>query len=76
MPLVAGDQIIGAPRVGAFNEQVVARVGCHVEGAQWFDEIGPLPDQVEDLPLNPFADSKFGTCQNVLILLQNHSRDV
>ena len=69
MPLVAGHQIIGAPRIGTFHEEIVARVGCHLQGARRFDEMGPLPDQVEDLPLNPFADSKFGTRQNVLILL-------
>ena len=73
VPLVAGHQVIGTPGVGTFNEYVVVRVGRDLKRAGRFHEIGPLLDEIDELPLNTLSDAEFRTCQDVLVFRQDGS---
>jgi hypothetical protein len=58
VPLVAGHQVVGAGRVGAFQEQVVAGVLTHMEVARRADEVRMTRDKVDKLTLQALADLK------------------
>jgi hypothetical protein len=76
VPLVAGNQVIGTPGIGTFDEYVVARVGRDLKRAGRFHEISPLLDQIDELPLNALSDAEFRTCQDILVFRQDGSRYV
>ena len=42
MPLVAGDQVVGAGGIGAFQENVIGGIGRDLEGTRGHDEMGPV----------------------------------
>ena len=61
MARVAGDQIVGAGGVGAFDENVVVDVVCGPDGTCWGNEMRSIFDELEKLLPKAAADLEFRT---------------
>ena len=59
MALIAGDQVVRAGGVGAFEENVIGRVGRDLKRAGGHDEMGPVFQELKKLAPKPFANMKF-----------------
>ena len=59
MVLIAGDQIVRAGGVGAFEENVIGGVGRDLKQAGGRDEMGAVFEELKKLPAKPFANVKF-----------------
>lgn len=59
MALIAGDQIVRAGGVGAFEENVIGGVGRDLKRAGGHDEMGPLFEELKKLLPESFANLEF-----------------
>ncbi len=59
MALIAGDQVVRAGGVGAFEENVIGGVGRDLNRAGGRHEMGPIFEELEKLLPEPFANMKF-----------------
>ena len=46
---IAGDQKVGASRVGALNKDVVVRIACHLDMARGSDEMAVVLEELKQL---------------------------
>lgn len=65
---VSGDEVIGAGRVGAFEEDVVAWVTSDLKVQRRTDNMGAPPDQLQQFLLEPFTNLQFWPCQYLPVL--------
>ncbi len=54
MALIAGNQIIGAGSIGAFEEDVVIGVAGDAQRARRNDEMAAVPDELDELEAQTF----------------------
>ena len=59
MALIAGDQVVRAGGVGAFDENVIGGVGRDLKRAGGHDEMGPLFEELKKLLPESFANLEF-----------------
>ena len=59
MALVAGDQVVRAGGIGAFEENVIGGVGRELKRAGGHDEMGPVFQELKKLAPEPFANMEF-----------------
>ncbi|HLJ76087.1 MAG TPA: hypothetical protein VKT75_01670, partial [Acidobacteriaceae bacterium] len=64
---------IGASSIGAFNKSIVVGVRGDVETPHWADEITPVPDELQELLPETFANRELGPGQNVSVFFQDRS---
>jgi hypothetical protein len=76
MPLVAGDQIVSASRLCAFQEFIIIGVYRHLQLAGNLYWIQAVPEQLKKLALEPFADLQLPTRQHHTIFRPNGVRHV
>jgi hypothetical protein len=57
--LIAGDQVVRAGGVGAFQENVIGGVGRDLEGAGGRDEMSPVFEELKKPLPEPFANMEF-----------------
>jgi hypothetical protein len=76
MPLVAGDQIVGASRVGTFQEFIVVGIFRHLQRAGNSDGMRAIPDEVKKLPPESLTDSQLRARQYRAIFCENSVRGV
>jgi len=59
MALVAGDEIVRAGSIGAFEKDVVAGVGGELKRTRGRDEMGTVLDELKELKPETSADAEF-----------------
>ena len=59
MALIIRDQVVGAGRVGAFEENVIRGVRCDFEGTAGCDEMIPVFEELKKLLPESFPDMEF-----------------
>jgi len=59
MALIAGDQVVGAGGIGAFEENVIGGVGGDLKRSRGRDEMGPVFEDLKKLVPEPFANMEF-----------------
>ena len=59
MALIAGDQVVRAGGIGAFEENVIGGVGRDLKQAGGRDEMGLVFEELKKLLPEPFANKKF-----------------
>ena len=59
MALIAGDQIVRASGIGAFEENVIGEVGRNLKRAGGHDEMGPVFEELKKLAPESFANMEF-----------------
>ena len=59
MALIAGDQVVRAGGIGAFEEYVIGGVGRDLKLAGGHDEMGSVFEELKKLPPEPFANMEF-----------------
>ena len=64
MPHVAGDQIVGAGRIGAFQKLVIAGILGNLQRMRRMNQPSTVLHQLQELLTEAFADSEFPTCQD------------
>ena len=64
MALVAGDEIVGAGSIGAFEEDIVAGIGSDLKGLRGRDEVGAVSDELKELNAEAFANEEFRARQD------------
>src|SRR5260370_37135723 len=74
MPLIAGNQVVRARRIGAFEKHIVIRVSADFKAARRADNITVVPDELQQLLANPFADSQLWTREYSGVFLQDGVR--
>jgi hypothetical protein len=70
MPLIAGNQVVRARRIGAFDKHIVVRVAGDFKAARRTDNITVVLDELQQLLANPFADIQLWTRQHSRVFLQ------
>ena len=60
MALIAGDQVIRAGSVGAFEENIIGGIGSDLKRARGRDEMGAISQKLKKLLPQPFANMKLG----------------
>ena len=70
MSLVAGHQIIGATRVGAFQKLVVVGVLRYLQRASRRNRIRPR-DELKQLQTEPLADLQLGTGKHFAVFCED-----
>jgi hypothetical protein len=73
---IAGDEVVGAGGVGAFEEDVVGGVGGGCDAAGRGDEVCTVAEEVEKLAAEGFADAEFGAREDVAIFGEDRRGDV
>ena len=58
MARIAGDQVVRAGGIGAFEENVIGGVGRDLKQAGGRDEMGPVFEELKKLLPEPFANKK------------------
>jgi len=76
MALSAGDQVVRAGGVGAFQENVIGGVGRDLKRADGRDEMGPVFKQLKKLPPESFANMKFRARQHGTVFRKDRRREV
>lgn len=76
MALIAGNQIIGAGSIGAFEEDVVIGVAGDAQRARRNDEMAAVPDELDELEAQIFSDTELGAGKNLRIFIKNGLRNV
>jgi hypothetical protein len=74
--LVAGDEVVGAGGVCAFEEDVVVRVRGDLQQARWCDDMGAVFEELEQLQLKAAADAEFRTRQHGAVFREDGRREV
>lgn len=59
MPRIAGDQVVCTGGVGAFDKNVIGRIGRDLKQAGWRNGMGAVLEQLKKLLPEPFANLKF-----------------
>ena len=59
MALIAGDQVVRAGGIGAFEENVIGGVGRDLKRAGRRDEMSPVVEELKKLMPEPFANMEF-----------------
>ena len=76
MALIAGDQVVRACSVGAFEEDVIGGVGRDLEGAGGCHEMGPVFEELKKLVPEPFAHMEFRSREDGAVLREDRCRQV
>src|ERR1035438_3205049 len=71
MPLIAGNQVVSARRIGAFEKHIVIGVTGDFKAARRADNIAVVSDELQQLLANPFADIQLWTREHVGVFLQD-----
>jgi hypothetical protein len=61
MALIAGDQVVRAGGIGAFEENVIGGVGGNLKRAGRRNEMSPVFEELKKLMPEPFANMEFRT---------------
>ena len=65
VPAIAGDEVVGfLGGFGVFKELVVVWIACGPNGASWCYDMPLVPDELEQLLAEPFADFQFRASKN------------
>lgn len=59
MPRIASNQVVCTGRIGAFDKNVIGRVGRHLKQAGWRNAMGSVLEELKKLVPEPFANLKF-----------------
>ena len=59
MPRITGDQVVCTGGVGAFNKNVIGRVGRDLKQAGWRNGMGSVLEELKKLVPEPLANLKF-----------------
>jgi hypothetical protein len=62
MPLVAGDQVVGAGGVGAFHELIVVGILRDLQPKCRSHELRPVPDELEKMLAKASTNLEFPAC--------------
>ena len=76
MPLIAGNQVVRARRIGAFEKHIVIGVTGDFKAARRADNIAVVSDELQQLLANPFANTQFLTREHIRVSLQDGVRHV
>jgi hypothetical protein len=76
MALIAGDQVVRAGGIGAFEENIIGGVGGNLKRAGRRDEMSPVFEELKKLMPEPFANMEFSTRQNGTIFREDRRRQV
>lgn len=76
MAQVAADQVVGAGRLGAFQEHVVFWIGTNEKVRHGLKNKGRTLYLFDDLSLHTFRKAKFWSRENFGILPKNRRRDI
>jgi hypothetical protein len=68
---VAGNEIIGACGVGAFQKLVVVWVLRHLKRARWLDRMRPAPYELEELLPKTLADVQLRARKHLAVFGEN-----
>jgi hypothetical protein len=71
MPLIAGNEVVGAGGVGTFDKHVVVRVAGHFKAARLGDNMAVVLDKLQQLLPDAPANMKVRTWEHARILLQD-----
>src|ERR1700691_2179126 len=76
MPLIAGNQVVRARRIGAFEKHIVIGVSADFKAAGGRHGTAVILDEPQQLLANAFSDSQLWTREHIRIFLQNGMRHV
>ena len=76
MPLIAGNQVVRARRIGAFEKHIVIGVRRDFKSAGGRHGMAVILDELQQLLANPFANNQLWTREHIRILFQNGLRHV
>jgi len=76
MALIAGDQVVRAGGVGAFEENVIGGVGRDLKRPGGRNEMGPVFEELKKLLPESFANMEFRARQNGTIFREDRRRQV
>jgi len=71
MPQIARDQVVGAGRIGTFQEPIVIGIARHFKTPRRYDQVTSVFDELEQLPPQTLANSEFQTEKEIGILIQD-----
>jgi hypothetical protein len=76
MALIAGDQVVRAGRICAFEENVIGGVGRDLKGTRGRDEMSPVFEELKKLLPESFANMEFRARQHGTVLREDRRRQV
>ena len=76
MPRIARNQVVCARGIGAFDKNVIGRVGRDWRQAGWRNGMGSVLEQLKKLVPQPLANLKFCPRQHDSVLPQDRGRHV
>ncbi len=71
MPQIARNQVIGAGRIGTFQEPIVIGIARHFKTPRRYDQVTSVSDELEQLPAQTLADFEFRAGENFGVFLEN-----
>src|ERR1017187_10027251 len=76
MPLIDGNQVVRMCGIGALEKPIVIRVARDFKASRRGDNITVVPDELQQLLANPFANTQFLTREHIRVFLQDGVRHV
>jgi hypothetical protein len=76
MPQAARDEVIGAGRIGTFQEPIVIGIARHFKTPGRYDQVTSVFDELEKLLPESLADFEFRAGKDFGIFLKNRLGDV
>src|SRR6266567_6502644 len=73
---IAGDQVVRARSIGAFQKSIVVRVRCDLKAPTRSHDITAILDELQQLLAEALSNVQFGAGEDVTVLFQDAWREI
>jgi len=73
---VTGYQVIRTGSIGTFQKDIIVGIACDLQPARGNHCVATVPDHLQQLPLQAFANLQLAASENITIFLQDRRRNI